>query len=278
MEKLTLRKADQHDLVSLTTLSDQVFSMEADRWMLEGGTDANVQPPGYADQEMMMYMLEHLEVVCLELDGEMVGGAVLTFPARGYVRIDRIFIAVSHQGKGWGKQAMKLLEERYPDCFRWQLETSVRQVPNRYFYQACGYELVFETEDELYFEKKQEMNKPSGQIVDRDLSERELISIKAENVNVTDANLQRFSVSNANLRKSRFQNVNMSDSLLADSTIHNASFWYAGLKNSTFRACDFTNVKLTGCEIEGMEIDGVSVEKMISVFKKENQHALSKEN
>ncbi|WP_227396387.1 GNAT family N-acetyltransferase [Jeotgalibacillus aurantiacus] len=278
MRELSVRKAEQHDIQALTALSDQVFSKEAERWMPEGGTDANVQPPGYADPEMMQYMSAHLDVLCLELEGVLIGGAVLTFPARGYARIDRIFIAVSQQGKGYGKQAMKQLEKQYPDRFKWQLETSARQLPNRYFYQACGYELVFETEDELYFEKKRDVTRPSGQIVDRDLSERELISIKAEDVNVTDANLQRFSVSNANLRKSRFQNVNMSGSLLADSTIEEASFWYAGLTNSTFRACNLTNVKLTGCQIEGMEINGLSVEKMISAYKKENQHGSFKEN
>lgn len=43
------------------------------------------------------------------------------------------------QGKGWGHQAMTLLERQYPDCRRWGLATILEEPGLCRFYESQGY-------------------------------------------------------------------------------------------------------------------------------------------
>lgn len=254
----------------LTALSSAVFSKEADLWLADREEDANIRPPGYDSEDMMTYMVTHLDTYGIYEGDRLIGGVILTVPASGYARVDRIFIHPDLQGKGYGKEAIRVIEDMYPDITRWQLETSARQINNRYFYEAAGYECVWETE-ELMFEKKRP---DSGAVTkeyfhrqDQDYSHAELISLTAPQVKVADANIRSLSVSNAAMQESKFQNVNLSDSLLADSTVQHATFWFTDLSGTLFRTANLSNVKLENCDISGMTIDGIPVDELIKAYK-----------
>ncbi|MDZ5713287.1 GNAT family N-acetyltransferase [Jeotgalibacillus haloalkalitolerans] len=266
---IRLVKAEASMVKELTALSSEVFSREAARWLTAGEEDANIQPPGYDSEDMMTYMITYLDTYGIYNDGTLIGGAVLTLPASGYARIDRIFIAPELQGKGFGKEAIRQIEKSYPEVTRWQLETSPKQIGNRYFYESVGYECVWETE-ELMFEKKllASVEPENTRRQDQDYTSAELISVQARGVKVTDANIRSLHISNAAMQQTKMQNVNLSDSLVADSTVQNATFWFADLSSSVFRTSDMSGVALENCNIAGMTIDGISVEELMKVYKK----------
>ncbi|MFB1082864.1 GNAT family N-acetyltransferase [Jeotgalibacillus sp. JSM ZJ347] len=272
-QSIRLVKADESMVKELTALSSEVFNREAARWLTDGEEDANIQPPGYDSEDMMTYMITHLDTYGIYEDEVLVGGAVLTIPASGYARIDRIFIDPELQGKGIGKEAIRLIENNYSKVTRWQLETSAKQTGNRYFYESVGYECVWETE-ELMFEKKSSVSdtyvKNDMQRQDQDYTGAELISIQATDVKVTDANIRSLNISNAAMQQTKLQNVNLSDSIIADSTVQNATFWFADLSRSVFKTSDMSGVALENCNISGMTIDGISIEELIKAYKNEN--------
>ncbi|TFE02094.1 GNAT family N-acetyltransferase [Jeotgalibacillus salarius] len=275
---IKLIKADESMVKKLTGLSSEVFSQEASIWLPEGAEDANIQPPGYDSEDMMAYMITHLDVFGIYQGNNLIGGVVITAPISTYARIDRIFIDHNLQGKGYGKKAIQLIEKAYPNVKRWQLETSARQTNNRYFYESVGYECVWETE-ELMFEKNlsdcKNRNDHIMQKQDQDYTRAELISINAQEVKLTDANIRSLHISNAAMQQTKLQNVNLSDSIVADATVQNATFWFADLSGSVFRTSDMSGVALENCNISGMTIDGISVEELMKVYEKGNRNGAS---
>ncbi len=49
-----------------------------------------------------------------------------------------MFIVPEHQGKGYGQDAMALVED-VVDAERWELETILQEEGNCYFYEKMGY-------------------------------------------------------------------------------------------------------------------------------------------
>ncbi|MBM7579589.1 GNAT family N-acetyltransferase [Jeotgalibacillus terrae] len=276
--EIKLIKAESSMIKELTALSAAVFSQEAAVWLAKGEKDANIQPPGYDSEDMMSYMIMHLHTYGIYKCDTLIGGVILTIPASHYARIDRIFIDQKQQGKGYGKKAIQLIEKIYPEVTRWQLETSAKQINNRYFYESAGYTCAWETE-ELMFEKKLPGHEGSkGDFIqrqDQEYSQAELISVNAQSVKVTDANIRSLHISNAAMQQARFQNVNLSESLIADSTVQHTTFWFTDLSESVFRTADMSGVALENCNISGMTIDGIPVTDLIKAYKKENKHGPS---
>ncbi|WP_404407389.1 GNAT family N-acetyltransferase [Jeotgalibacillus malaysiensis] len=109
--QIRLLMAEESMVKELTSLSSEVFRQEAERWLAAGEKDANIQPPGYDSEDMMAYMVTHLDTYGIYEGDRLIGGAVLTIPASGYARIDRVFIHPGLQGKGYGKAAIERVVE-----------------------------------------------------------------------------------------------------------------------------------------------------------------------
>ena len=61
--------------------------------------------------------------------------------------IGAIFIDPLYQHKGYGKQAMLLIEDMYPKVKRWKLETPAESHGLHRFYESLGYVKIGEKED-----------------------------------------------------------------------------------------------------------------------------------
>ena len=122
MAQITLLQARIEDAEQLTALMKETFDEEARTWL---GTvdshivDFNIQPPGYDSLHTTRYMIEELTYYKIMADDEqLVGGIILTFTGSRFGRVDRIFIAPSYQGRGFGSEVIRLVEKAYPKIGR----------------------------------------------------------------------------------------------------------------------------------------------------------------
>ena len=79
-------------------------------------------------------------------DDVIIGGVfVMTFGPKG--QIGSIFLDPQQQHKGYGKQAMLLIETLYPKVNRWKLDTLAENCGLHRFYESLGYVKIREMED-----------------------------------------------------------------------------------------------------------------------------------
>jgi len=79
-------------------------------------------------------------------DGKIIGGAfVMTFSRKG--ELGAIFLDPHQQHKGYGKQAILMIEEMCPKVKRWKLETPGENFGLHKFYESLGYVKVGERKD-----------------------------------------------------------------------------------------------------------------------------------
>jgi len=79
-------------------------------------------------------------------DNTIIGGAFVTgLGKKG--EIGAIFIDTTQQHKGYGKQAMLLIEETYPNVKKWKLETPAESLELHTFYENIGYVKTGEMKD-----------------------------------------------------------------------------------------------------------------------------------
>ncbi|MTH51868.1 GNAT family N-acetyltransferase [Bacillus mangrovi] len=300
---ITIQKAVMADAVQLTAIMKRTFDEEARRWLENKETaDYNIQPPGYDSVEMMKYSIEELQCYKIMNHGELAGGLIMTVTGSQFGRIDRIFVDPLYQGMKIGTRAMELAEIEYSSVLTWDLETSVRQVPNHHFYEKLGYREVFRSEDEICYSKRMEepsrtfhfngdIEEPSASLYDqRSMEGSGFYQVNLAKSSVSNSTLQEAQFSNCNLSGSKFQNINFRDSLFADLNLSNSKLRHVTLEGIkvmdstlgernhpvTFERCDLEGTKISGCslknaqitksEIEGMTIDGISVEKLLEVY------------
>ncbi|MGD6965832.1 GNAT family N-acetyltransferase [Rossellomorea vietnamensis] len=294
--KIYLIKALLNDSEKLTAVMKRTFDEEAKRWLSdqEDVVDYNIQPPGYASIEMTKYMIDELQYYKIMMDGELVGGIILTIAGNSYGRIDRIFIAPEHQGKGIGSEAIRLIEEKYNTIRIWDLETSSRQRNNHYFYEKMGYETVFQNEEEYSYRKEtaKSLDK-ENQFETRELPDSDFYSMNLKGSSFSNSNMEQTSFSNCNLSRSRFQNMNLRSSLFADLNFSGSRFMLVNLggvsfqdttlegRKVLFNRCDLEgttimnsslqNVDIKDCSMSGMKIDGISVEDILGAYFKVNR-------
>lgn len=69
------------------------------------------------------------------------------------MRFEDFVINPNYQGKGYGYNVMKLIEEAYSYISEWQLSTPIFSVGNQHLYKKFGYVEVSRNEDEIEFVK-----------------------------------------------------------------------------------------------------------------------------
>lgn len=78
----------------------------------------------------------------IRADGVIVGAASVNRKGGGQYRLGRLFVMPSWQGHGVATQALRLIEARYPDAARWELDTIAQEAGNRRLYERDGYHWV----------------------------------------------------------------------------------------------------------------------------------------
>ena len=107
------------------------------------------------------------ETLTIFYDGEIVGSVIIKEIEPETKEILLFFIAPKMQGKNLGQNALKMVEELYPETRIWRLATPTQVLRNSVFYiNKCGYSIVRVNEWDkdkesgmFVFEKKCEGNK-----------------------------------------------------------------------------------------------------------------------
>ena len=75
--------------------------------------------------------------------GEETIGFVLTYSRTDTSRwVGCLCLLPAWQGKGYGSQALRLVEDAYPQAMQWGLDTPAASEQNVRFYQRAGYQVV----------------------------------------------------------------------------------------------------------------------------------------
>ena len=97
--------------------------------------------PANEDVERVIDRLKQLHTTYyfIMLDGVRIGAIRIIYDDEvRQARISPMFIVPEHQGKGYGQDAMALVED-VVDAECWELETILQEEGNCYFYEKMGY-------------------------------------------------------------------------------------------------------------------------------------------
>ena len=137
---IRITRATEEDARPLTAVSQQAFDHDVHYGAPQAGG-----PPGYDVVNWQLRMILTCDTYKIEDEnGRLLGGAII-YP-RGYrhMELGRIYLLPDCQNQGVGAQAMRLLEELYPDTDLWTLDTPAWNTRNRHFYEKMGYRLTGE--------------------------------------------------------------------------------------------------------------------------------------
>ncbi|UTT42615.1 GNAT family N-acetyltransferase [Exiguobacterium aurantiacum] len=281
---MQIREATVSDYEAFTEVSRASFKQEADRLRLPY-RDLNIEPPGYDDESMNRYLIEQLTCYVIELDGQLIGGTVVTLTGQEYGRIDRIFIHPERQGQGIGKRALQLIEELHPTVRIWELETSAVQPNNVAFYRAAGYQSVFESDEEICFIKR--VKQPVDEAItlryeERSIKGAQAYRMDASQIVITNSNVSELRASNCNFTRSQFRNINFREAEFDDLNLSGSqyrfvtmyesgrptTFFHTNLTNTMMNNCRLDGVQIADSSIDGLTIDGVNIQDLLEQHQK----------
>ncbi|MGB4873090.1 MAG: GNAT family N-acetyltransferase [Candidatus Promineifilaceae bacterium] len=137
---ICIRKAVEGDARPLTAVSRQAFNHD-----IHYGAPQVGGPPGYDMVNWQLRMILTCDYYKIEdEDGRLLGGIIVYPKGYRHMELGRIFVQPDCQNQGIGAQAIRFLEETYPETDRWTLDTPAWNTRNRYFYEKMGYRLTGE--------------------------------------------------------------------------------------------------------------------------------------
>ena len=75
----------------------------------------------------------------LYLDGKIIGGADIRKRSETHYRLNRIYIDPEYHNRGYGFNAIKLIEAYFPQAKKWDLDTPHLSFANHHLYEKLGY-------------------------------------------------------------------------------------------------------------------------------------------
>lgn len=131
---MRIRPFEAEDAQVLATVSKRAFENDVVHGAPETGGPPGYDSAGWQDE----IARQATAYLVLEVEGSVVGGVIL-FGSAGDYWIGRMFIDPSHQGRGFGSEALARLEREYTDAWRWSLETPTWNRRNHRFYEQAGF-------------------------------------------------------------------------------------------------------------------------------------------
>ena len=131
--KISIAPAQPEDVPGLVSIQKQAF---ARLYQLYGD---ETSPYLRGEEEFALWFSRGHHPYKIYADGEIAGGVTVFYRGEGDYYLARIFVLPELQGKGIGRQAIRLCEKNYPQAKRWLLDYPADQLRNRCCYEACGY-------------------------------------------------------------------------------------------------------------------------------------------
>ncbi|MCI9552685.1 MAG: GNAT family N-acetyltransferase [Acutalibacter sp.] len=129
---IQLKQAGTGDAAALLDIQRRCFAA-----LLEKYQDYDTNPAMEPLESIRRKISERDYYFILE-DGKILGFACVR-RWEEVCRVSPIGVLPEYQGRGVGHRAMRLLEERYPDIFCWELDTILQEPGLCRFYESLGY-------------------------------------------------------------------------------------------------------------------------------------------
>lgn len=120
------------------------------------GSGENGGPPGYDSLDCTIEGLNHNPYYLIQLDNQTIGSFWLDMISTGHCELQDFVIHPDFHNKGYGTEALRLMEKMNPDITLWSLGTPHYSVRNRHLYQKAGFIETGKTDDGfiILFEKR----------------------------------------------------------------------------------------------------------------------------
>lgn len=131
---ITLKKANVEDWARLYDMQVKCF-----KEMLAKYQDYDYSPAAEEPGRTKARLLEpgsDYYFICL--DGEPIGG-LRVFDYGDHCKLKRIYILPEHQNSGYGRQAVRLAEAKYPAAKTWQVDIILQEDRICRFFERLGY-------------------------------------------------------------------------------------------------------------------------------------------
>ena len=136
---LELKQAVFEDAQAITAIKVRAYNREINTYLHRDGG-----PEGYDSVDSQRDILQRYPVWRIELDGALIGALFVVPQEGGAMRLEDFVIDPAHQGRGYGRRVLALLDEAYPQVRVWTLCTPEFSAGNRHLYETSGYTPVGE--------------------------------------------------------------------------------------------------------------------------------------
>ncbi len=139
--EISLSKADASDAAFIHEMQVKAFMP-----LLEKYKDYETSPANESVEQIRdrinqsfadYYMIKYFDIA--------VGGVRIVKKDNKTYRVSIIFILPEHHGKGIAQQVFAIIEQRYKDAKKWELDSIIQEQRNCYLYEKLGYRTTGET-------------------------------------------------------------------------------------------------------------------------------------
>ncbi|BBF42896.1 hypothetical protein lbkm_1581 [Lachnospiraceae bacterium KM106-2] len=142
MEKIMLKQLLKEDITTLTPIMKEAFDRDYQLHFHKGAGG----PEGYDDGSFLRRwaLNKNATSYTVRVKDVIIGAVILWINERTKENmLGCIFLDVSYQDGGYGKQVWDKIEQTYPDTLMWRTETPGFSRRNHYFYvMKCGFHIV----------------------------------------------------------------------------------------------------------------------------------------
>ena len=119
-----------------------LYDMQIESFMplLEKYQDFETSPANEPIEKMVNRINQSFtDYYIIKKDGINVGGIRIVKASNNIYRVSPIFILPEYQGYGIAQKVFRMIELRYKDAKRWELDTILQEPRNCYLYEKLGY-------------------------------------------------------------------------------------------------------------------------------------------
>lgn len=147
---MKIRISQEDEIRVLTQISKEAFDTDVNVGCMDIGG-----PPHYDSKSWHLEMLRSKNLYTLIVDEQIIGGVILFHDKneKNVMYLGRIFIDIKLHRKGYGMQAMKLIEQHFVNIDTWRLETPEWNIRTNQFYKKLGYKEMEIRDGSVYYQK-----------------------------------------------------------------------------------------------------------------------------
>jgi len=153
---LRIESSRVEDAESLSKIQSKVFQKDLELYKNVENCPANEKRESIERKILSHNCYYHT----IYLDKKIIGGFDVRIKQDETYLLHRIYICDEEQNKGYGKQVMKMMEEKFCQAKIWILDTPHLNTRNQHFYESIGYEKIGESRINEYltlFDYKKEI-------------------------------------------------------------------------------------------------------------------------